>query len=169
LRATLTQRAKAAESKRHSPLKGKFWRLAAEGKKCAIVAVAHALLVLVYQVLSQGKPIKKDKPRGRSPAITLANPSPHSGTWPLGINVGFSPQTLQPEVQASTRRMTDTNIETSWLFLEQPNNVTGIVAPLERIRGGDGQRSPNQPAANRFRNGTDKGPAPRIERTHHRV
>ena len=34
------------------------------------------------------------------------------------------------------------------------DNVTGIVAPLERIRGSDGQHSPYQPAPTRFRNGT---------------
>ena len=56
LRATLTQCAWAAASKKDCSLKGKFWRLAAEGKKRAIVAVAHSLLVLVYQVLASGEP-----------------------------------------------------------------------------------------------------------------
>src|SRR4051812_17046103 len=34
------------------------------------------------------------------------------------------------------------------------NDVARIVAPLERIRGSDGQHSPYQPAPPRFRNGT---------------
>src|SRR3954452_13291601 len=34
------------------------------------------------------------------------------------------------------------------------DNVTRIVAPLERIRGSDGQHSPYQPSPTRFRNGT---------------
>jgi hypothetical protein len=41
------------------PGQGKFWRLAAEGKKRAIVAVAHTLLVLVYEVLGQTKPYQE--------------------------------------------------------------------------------------------------------------
>jgi transposase len=64
LRATLTQCAWAAASKKDCHLQGKFWRLAAEGKKPAIVAVAHALLVLVYQVLSQGKPYQEREAPG---------------------------------------------------------------------------------------------------------
>ena len=59
LRATLSQCAWAAAAKKDCYLKGKFWRLAAEGKKRAIVAVAHTLLVLVYQVLGQGKPYQE--------------------------------------------------------------------------------------------------------------
>src|SRR6186997_2508982 len=34
------------------------------------------------------------------------------------------------------------------------DNVTGMVAPLERIGGSDGQHSPYQRASTRFRNGT---------------
>jgi hypothetical protein len=39
--------------------KGKFWRLAAEGKKRAIVDVAPNLLVLVYHVLVTGRPYQE--------------------------------------------------------------------------------------------------------------
>ena len=56
LRGMLTECAWAAAGKKDCYLKGKFWRLAAEGKKKAIVAVAHNLLRLVYHVLSQGCP-----------------------------------------------------------------------------------------------------------------
>ena len=56
LRGMLTESAWAAAGKKDCYLKGKFWRLAAEGKKEAIVAVAHTLLILVHQVLSQDKP-----------------------------------------------------------------------------------------------------------------
>jgi transposase len=55
LRTTLTQCAWAASVKKNCYLKGKFWRLAAEGKKRAIVAVAHNLLVLIYHVLATGQ------------------------------------------------------------------------------------------------------------------
>jgi transposase len=100
LRATLTQCAWAAASKKDCHLKGKFWRLAAEGKKRAIVAVAHALLVLVYQVLAQGKPYQERgaplfEPRQQRRLIRHHIRS----LGRLGINVGFSPQHLQ--LQAS--------------------------------------------------------------------
>jgi len=36
------------------------------------------------------------------------------------------------------------------------DNVTGMLAPLERIGGSDGQHSPYQRASTRFRNGTQK-------------
>ena len=52
-------RAWAASVKKDCYLKGKFWRLAAEGKKRAIVAVAHNLLVLVYHVLASGQPYQE--------------------------------------------------------------------------------------------------------------
>ena len=56
LRATLTQCAWAASAKKDCHLKGKFWRLASEGKKRAVVAIAHTLLVFIYQVLTRGEP-----------------------------------------------------------------------------------------------------------------
>lgn len=59
LRTTMTQCAWAASMKKDCYLKGKFWRLAAEGKKRAIVAIAHNLLVLVYHVLATGQPYQE--------------------------------------------------------------------------------------------------------------
>jgi len=59
LRGMLTECAWAAADKKDCYLKGKFWRLAAEGRKKAIVAVAHNLLRLVYQVLSQNRPYQE--------------------------------------------------------------------------------------------------------------
>jgi transposase len=59
LRGMLTECAWAAAGKKDCYLKGKFWRLAAGGKKKAIVAVAHNLLRLVYHVLSQSKPYQE--------------------------------------------------------------------------------------------------------------
>jgi len=59
LRTTMTQCAWAASAKKNCYLNGKFWRLAAEGKKRAIVAVAHNLLVLVYHVLATGQPYQE--------------------------------------------------------------------------------------------------------------
>ena len=93
LRATLTQCAWAAAAKKDCYLKGKFWRLAAEGKKRAIVAVAHTLLVLVYEVLSQTKPYQERQ----TPALDerhrkrLIRHHVRS-LGRLGINVGFSSQ-----------------------------------------------------------------------------
>jgi hypothetical protein len=55
----LTQCAWAAVAKKDRYLKGKFWRLAAEGKKRTLVAVAHNLVVLIYHVLRQGKPYQE--------------------------------------------------------------------------------------------------------------
>jgi hypothetical protein len=55
----LTECAWAAAGKKDCYLKGKFWRLAAEGRKKAIVAVAHNLLRLVYHVLSQNRPYQE--------------------------------------------------------------------------------------------------------------
>ena len=93
LRATLTQCAWAAAAKKDCYLKGKFWRLAAEGKKRAIVAVAHTLLVLVYEVLGQTKPYQERQ----TPAVEerhrkrLIRHHVRS-LGRLGINVGFSSQ-----------------------------------------------------------------------------
>jgi transposase len=56
LRAALTECAWAVSHSKNSPLRDKFWRLAVGGKKRAVVAVAHALLLIVYQVLATGQP-----------------------------------------------------------------------------------------------------------------
>ena len=87
LRATLTQCAWAAAAKKDCYLRGKFWRLAAEGKKRAMVAVAHNLLVLVYHILREGKAyqerLKVKRRLIRHHVRCLGR---------LGINVGFSSQ-----------------------------------------------------------------------------
>jgi transposase len=59
LRGTLTECAWAAAAKKQCFLKEKFWRITTQhgGKKNpALVAVAHTLLCLVYQVLKTGTP-----------------------------------------------------------------------------------------------------------------
>jgi transposase len=59
LRGTLTECAHGAAKKKNCFLKEKFWRIVAKsgGKKGpAVIAVAHALLRFVFQVLSTGKP-----------------------------------------------------------------------------------------------------------------
>ena len=43
-------------------LKDRFWRLAAHGRKRALVAIAHAILILVYRTLSTGSPIRGEGP-----------------------------------------------------------------------------------------------------------
>ena len=54
LRAALTQSAWAASVKKGCYLRDRFWRLAVGGKKRALVAVAHSLVTVIYQVLSTG-------------------------------------------------------------------------------------------------------------------
>jgi len=59
LRGTLTECSWAAASKKDCFLKDKFWRITTKsgGKKApALIAVAHMLVKLVYQVLSTGEP-----------------------------------------------------------------------------------------------------------------
>ena len=82
LRGMLTECAWAAAGKKDGYLKGKFWRIAAQGRKKALVAVAHTLLVLVYQVLSQGKPYQEGT-RPLQDETTPASDSPsRPRTWP---------------------------------------------------------------------------------------
>lgn len=56
LRCTLTECAWAISRSKKSPLRDKFWRWAVAGKKKAVMAVAHALLLQVYQVLQTQQP-----------------------------------------------------------------------------------------------------------------
>ena len=58
LRGTLTECAWAASAKKNCFIKEKFWRITAKsgGKKSpAVVAIAHTLLILVYQALLTGQ------------------------------------------------------------------------------------------------------------------
>jgi transposase len=55
LRSTLVECAWAASKKKNCFLKDRFWRLAARGKKRALVAIAHTILVLVYRSLASGQ------------------------------------------------------------------------------------------------------------------
>jgi hypothetical protein len=105
LRATLTQGAWAAASQKDCSLKGKFWRLAAEGKKRAMVAVAHSLLVWVYQVLASGEP---DQERGmagveeRQRKRLIRHHVRCLGRW--RIHVGFSLPRVAPNPSKGTSR-----------------------------------------------------------------
>jgi transposase len=56
LRTTLVECAWAASKTKGCFLKDRFWRLAARGKKRALVAIAHSILVLLYRTLSTGQP-----------------------------------------------------------------------------------------------------------------
>jgi transposase len=51
LRTTLVECAWAASAKKHCFLRDRFWRLAAGSRKRALVAIAHALLILIYNAL----------------------------------------------------------------------------------------------------------------------
>jgi transposase len=88
LRATLMQCAWAASMKKNCYLKGKFWRLAAAGKKRAIVAVAHNLLVLIYHVLATGIPYQErgGRPQEQQKQRRIRHHLRALGR--LGINVG---------------------------------------------------------------------------------
>lgn len=55
LRTILVECAWAASKKKDCFLKDRFWRLAARGKKRALIAIAHSILVLVYRSLSSGQ------------------------------------------------------------------------------------------------------------------
>lgn len=59
LRTTLVECAWAASKKKDCFLKDRFWRLAARGKKRALVAVAHTILILAYRSLSSGQPYQE--------------------------------------------------------------------------------------------------------------
>jgi transposase len=59
LRTTLVECAWAASKKKDCFLKDRFWRLAARGKKRALVAIAHTVLVLLYRSLSTGQPYQE--------------------------------------------------------------------------------------------------------------
>jgi hypothetical protein len=138
----LTQCAWAAASKKDRYLKGKFWRLAAEGKKRAIVAVAHTLLLLVYQVLGQGKPyLERQTPvvEERQRKRLIRHHVRSLGR--LGINVRF---------QLSARRVKDALLPLTpctgapltnspcgeQLFSEQPSNTKhSIGRPIVNEKG----------------------------------
>ncbi|SRR6266545_3858636 len=62
LRATLTECAWAVSRSKESPLRDKFWRWAVGGKKKAVVAVAHGLLLQVYQILRTQQPLTEAPP-----------------------------------------------------------------------------------------------------------
>ncbi len=60
LRKALVQAAHGAKRKKDSFLKAQYHRLAARrGKKRAIVAVAHSILVIAYHVLRRGEPYRE--------------------------------------------------------------------------------------------------------------
>jgi transposase len=59
LRTTLVECAWAASKKKDCFLKDRFWRLAARGKKRALVAIAHTVLVLLYRSLATGQPYQE--------------------------------------------------------------------------------------------------------------
>jgi len=62
LRTILVECAWAASKKKDCFLKERYWRLAAGGKKRALVAIAHAILVLIYRSLSTGQVYQERAP-----------------------------------------------------------------------------------------------------------
>jgi transposase len=62
LRSTLTECAWAVSRSKESPLRDKFWRWAVAGKKKAVIAVAHGLLLQVYQVMQTQQPLAQAAP-----------------------------------------------------------------------------------------------------------
>ena len=63
LRSALTESAWAAAHMKQGELREKYWRLQVGGKKRALVATAHALLVLVHRVLTTGQPYRPSGPQ----------------------------------------------------------------------------------------------------------
>jgi transposase len=59
LRTTLVECAWAATKTKGCFLKDRYWRLAARGKKRALVAIAHTIVVLIYRSLSSGHPYQE--------------------------------------------------------------------------------------------------------------
>lgn len=58
-RTTLVECAWAASRTKGCHLKDRFHKLSVKGKKPALIAVAHALAVLMYRTLSSGQPYKE--------------------------------------------------------------------------------------------------------------
>lgn len=63
LRAALTESAWAVAHTKQGELRDKYWRLQAGGKKRALIAVAHALLLQVHRVLTTGQPYHPSGPQ----------------------------------------------------------------------------------------------------------
>jgi transposase len=59
LRTTLVECAWAASKTKGCFLKERYWRLATRGKKRALVAIAHTLVVLLYRTLATGQPYQE--------------------------------------------------------------------------------------------------------------
>lgn len=61
----------AASVKKDCFLRERFWRLAVGNRKRALIAIAHALLILIYNALATGEPyrergaIELDEPKRR--------------------------------------------------------------------------------------------------------
>lgn len=92
LRAALTECAQAGAKKKGCFLKDKFWRIVTKsgGKKGpAVVAVAHTLLLLAYQVLSTGKPYQDQQAPALEPQQQLRMIRHHlRRLGKLGVAVG---------------------------------------------------------------------------------
>lgn len=59
LRSDLVECAWAASSTKGCFLKDRFWKLAPKGRKRALIAVAHALAVLIWKTLTSGTPYRE--------------------------------------------------------------------------------------------------------------
>jgi len=98
LRSTLTECAWAAAAIKNSYLKEKFWRIVGRsaGKKApALVAVAHNLLVEIYEVLRTGQPYQ-DRHASRLPELQKQRMIRHHlrRLGKLGVNVRCNPSAV---------------------------------------------------------------------------
>lgn len=59
LRTTLVECAWAASVKKGSFLKDRYWKLAVKGRKKALIAVAHNLVILIWKTLATGVPYRE--------------------------------------------------------------------------------------------------------------
>ena len=63
MRSAMVECAWAAAKAKDSPVKEQFERLAVKGRKKALVAVAHSMVILVHRILSTGQPWQPANPK----------------------------------------------------------------------------------------------------------
>lgn len=113
LRSALVECAWAAAAKKDCFLKDKFWRITTKsgGKKPpAVMAVAHSVLILLYQVLSTGKPYQQKQTPAMSEQQKERLVRHHvRRLGKLGVRVYSTPQVPESQRRRSTRARRDTN------------------------------------------------------------
>lgn len=100
LRATLTECAYAAARTHDTYLAAQFWRLAGRrGKKRAVIAVGHSILVAAYHILDRGQPSTTTSAVTDSSSATP--PKPTSDASSLNSNDSDTPSPSNPAAHAA--------------------------------------------------------------------